>query len=45
MISSFPVILSVCVCPFSLFCVLTLLGVQREVSTATVLEMLISCFL
>ena len=30
---------SVCVCPFSLLCLLTLLGVQREVSAATAWKM------
>ena len=29
----------VSVCPFSLFCLLALLGVQREISAATVQEM------
>ena len=29
----------VCVCPFSLFCLLALLGVQREVSAATARKM------
>ena len=33
--SSCPVCLCVCVCPFSLFCLLALLGVQREVPVAT----------
>ena len=33
------VVLCVCVCVFSLFCLLTLLGVHREVSVATVWEM------
>ena len=39
--SSCPVCLSVClsVCPFSVFCLLTLLGVQREVSAATARKM------
>jgi len=35
--SSCPVCL--CVCPFSLFCLLALLGVQQEVSVATAQEM------
>ena len=34
-VSSFPV----CVCPFSLFCLLTLLGIQREVSATTAQKM------